>query len=298
MDRHSDDRLDAANDDMTGERYDPVTNDTEHEGHATTGGAALAGAATGGAIGLAGGPVGAAVGAVGGAIVGAIAERVMHSDDDSARSDAGLDNDRDGNPVFENRTDANMGAATMDTPRRTGEGSTIELREEELTARKEMREAGAVEVRKEVVEEHRTIDVPVTREEAVIERRPVNREVTDANFRPEGEEVRVQLREEEVTAEKRPVVTEEIHVGKRTVQDTETVTGTVRREEAVVEREGDTRIGTETGRMSTGSGTGMGTTSGMNTGAGSTGMGTGTGTHSHSFVTGDTCDCGERRPVV
>jgi hypothetical protein len=51
------------------------------ESHATTGGAAAAGAVTGGIIGLTGGPVGAAIGAVGGAIVGAAAERMMHSDD-------------------------------------------------------------------------------------------------------------------------------------------------------------------------------------------------------------------------
>ncbi len=54
-----------------------------HETHATTGGAAAAGAVTGGVIGLTGGPVGAAIGAVGGAIVGAAAERMMHSEDDS-----------------------------------------------------------------------------------------------------------------------------------------------------------------------------------------------------------------------
>jgi uncharacterized protein YcfJ len=58
---------------------DPVS---EGETHATTGGAAAAGAVTGGVIGLAGGPVGAAIGAVGGAIVGVAAERMMHSDDD------------------------------------------------------------------------------------------------------------------------------------------------------------------------------------------------------------------------
>jgi outer membrane lipoprotein SlyB len=67
---------------------DPTTRDVEttiddHETHATTGGAAVAGAVTGGVIGLTGGPVGAVVGAVGGAIVGAAAERMMHSDDDS-----------------------------------------------------------------------------------------------------------------------------------------------------------------------------------------------------------------------
>jgi outer membrane lipoprotein SlyB len=60
----------------------------EHETHATTGGAAAAGAVTGGVIGLAGGPIGAAIGAVGGAIVAAAAERMMHSDDDTERARA------------------------------------------------------------------------------------------------------------------------------------------------------------------------------------------------------------------
>jgi len=49
------------------------------EHHATTGGAAVAGAVTGGVVGLVGGPVGAAIGAVGGALVGVAAERIMHS---------------------------------------------------------------------------------------------------------------------------------------------------------------------------------------------------------------------------
>jgi outer membrane lipoprotein SlyB len=55
---------------------------SEHETHATTGGAAAAGALVAGAIGLTGGPLAAAVGAVGGAIIGAAAERMMHGEDD------------------------------------------------------------------------------------------------------------------------------------------------------------------------------------------------------------------------
>jgi outer membrane lipoprotein SlyB len=73
----------------------PDVDDTIHddETHATTGGAAAAGAVTGGVIGLTGGPIGAAIGAVGGAIVGAAAERMMHSDDDSERARAALDHE-------------------------------------------------------------------------------------------------------------------------------------------------------------------------------------------------------------
>jgi stress response protein YsnF len=48
--------------------------------------------------------------------------------------------------------------------------------------------------------------------------------------------------EEEVRVEKKPVVKEEITVGKRRVQETETVRDTVRREEARVEETGAARV--------------------------------------------------------
>src|SRR5438874_11093137 len=73
MDPHDDDEME-----MTSDVERTVHED---ESHATTGGAAAAGALTGGVIGLVGGPVGAAIGAVGGAIVGAAAERMMHAED-------------------------------------------------------------------------------------------------------------------------------------------------------------------------------------------------------------------------
>jgi len=122
------------------------------------------------------------------------------------------------------------------------QGQTVQLREEELQARKTEVEAGEVGIRKEVVTEQQTLDVPVTREEVTVERRPVDRRPADAPIGEGGEEIRVPVREEEVTVEKRPVVTEEIEIGKRQVQDTERVSGTVRREEARIEEEGDVDV--------------------------------------------------------
>ena len=125
--------------------------------------------------------------------------------------------------------------------RRPEAGERVQLREEELRARKEPVQTGEVGIRKEVVEEQRTVDVPVTREEAVVERHPVEPRPAD---RPIGEEetIRFPLRGERVEVEKQPVVTEEVEVGKRQVQETERVSDTVRREEARVEREGDAEI--------------------------------------------------------
>ena len=50
------------------------------------------------------------------------------------------------------------------------------------------------------------------------------------------------MREEEVHVEKTPVVKEEVSVGKRKVTDTEKVSGTVRKEEVHIEKEGDVNV--------------------------------------------------------
>jgi len=125
-------------------------------------------------------------------------------------------------------------------------GQRMELREEELRARKQEVEKGEVRVRKEVVTEHKTLDVPVKREEVVIERHCVTGQpsanVTD--LRP-GDEIRVPVKEEQVHVEKTPVVKEEVTVGKRQIQETEHVAGTVRKEEVRVEREGDVNVRTK-----------------------------------------------------
>jgi uncharacterized protein (TIGR02271 family) len=124
---------------------------------------------------------------------------------------------------------------------RTAEGARIEVREEELQAHKQLVEAGEVRVRKEVVTEHRTLEVPVQREEVVIERQAPTGEPAASDIRP-GEEIRIPVRKEQVSVEKRPVVKEEVTVGKRVVQGTEQVGGEVRREEVRVEREGDVDV--------------------------------------------------------
>jgi len=123
-------------------------------------------------------------------------------------------------------------------------GQTMKLHEEQLHAHKQPVEAGEVRLRKEVTTEHKTLDVPVQREEVVIERRPASGQASAADIRP-GEEVRIPVREEQVKVEKTPVVKEEVSVGKRTVQETEHVGGTVRKEEVRVEQQGDVDVRTK-----------------------------------------------------
>ena len=118
----------------------------------------------------------------------------------------------------------------------------MQLREEELQARKQPVETGQVSLGKEVVEEQKSIEVPVSREEVYVERRPVERPAD----RPVGEAaertIEVPVREERVETEKQPVVYEEVGVGKREVTETQQVSETVRREEARIDRQGDVNV--------------------------------------------------------
>jgi uncharacterized protein (TIGR02271 family) len=124
----------------------------------------------------------------------------------------------------------------------------LELREEELDVGKRQVQAGEVRVRKDVVTEQRNIEVPVTREEVVIERHPVTGQEVPDDALDEDEEIRIPVMEEEVEVQKRARVREEVSIGKRQVEETRNVSDTVRREEARVESQGDVNIRPYAGR--------------------------------------------------
>jgi uncharacterized protein (TIGR02271 family) len=93
-----------------------------------------------------------------------------------------------------------------------------------------------------VVAEQQTLEVPVTREEAVAEWHPVDRAAADRFTTDEigsDETIRVPVHKERVDLDKQTVVVEEIEVRTPAVQDTERVAGTVRREEARIEYDDD-----------------------------------------------------------
>src|SRR5438874_2417747 len=113
--------------------------------------------------------------------------------------------------------------------------------EEQLRAQKQPVETGEARLRKDVVSEQQSMDVPVTHEEVYVERRPGSGQPTDQPI-GEGETYRVPVRDEQVSVEKQAVEREEVGMGKRPVEETKRVSDTVRREEAHVEREGDVGI--------------------------------------------------------
>lgn len=130
---------------------------------------------------------------------------------------------------------------------------TIPLREEFLTAQTQPVEIGEVFIRKEVISEEKTITVTVQREEIVIERRKsVDQTTPSGEPAPEpagrlielaaGETIRIPIREEQIFIEKRPVVTGELIIGKRTVQEIRHFSDTVRREVPHLDSTGDVII--------------------------------------------------------
>jgi uncharacterized protein (TIGR02271 family) len=119
-------------------------------------------------------------------------------------------------------------------------GRVIQLREEHLRADKETVNTGEVKVRKEVRTEHKQINVPVEREEVVVERRPARGGRASGDMK--AEEIRIPVKEERVKVTKEPVVREEVSVGKRKVRDNRTVSGDVRKEEMIVDSSGGAKV--------------------------------------------------------
>jgi uncharacterized protein (TIGR02271 family) len=119
------------------------------------------------------------------------------------------------------------------------EEATIPVMEEQLQVGKREVERGAVRVRTRVVERPVEEVVRLREERVRVERRPVNRAVTEADlnaFREGTFEVRE--RGEEAVVSKQARVVEEVAVGKEVGERTETVRDTVRRTDVDVEEAG------------------------------------------------------------
>ena len=148
-------------------------------------------------------------------------------------------------PVVEQETDETD--ETLLTPptedmSETYDRHRITLKEEQLNVSKQPVQTGEVELHKEVVTEQRTLDVPVTHEEVVVKQYAVSGNTSDTTPIGQGEEIHVPVTEERIEVTKTPVVTGEVTLEKRIVQETQRVTDTTRREELRVEQEGNAPI--------------------------------------------------------
>lgn len=133
---------------------------------------------------------------------------------------------------------------TRETTGTSPEMRRMQLYGEVLRTHRDRVPRGEARLRKETVTENQRVDVPVTREELVVERVPVSGEKAAPGARVgENAEVRVPLSEERISVNKEPVVREEVRVGKKGVTNVESHDETLRREELKVDQETKKKAG-------------------------------------------------------
>jgi uncharacterized protein (TIGR02271 family) len=143
--------------------------------------------------------------------------------------------------------DRSRGTTTRET-----DDMHVQLSEEQLDVRKREVERGAVRLRKDVVTEEQSVNVPLREEEVHIERHRVDArtgEVPDDAFQETT--IEIPIRGEEVDVRKRAVVREEVDITKDVHEHNERVSDTVRREEVHLEGGDQTVSGRQGGTRGT-----------------------------------------------
>lgn len=132
----------------------------------------------------------------------------------------------------------NFSQTTGTTQNQTAmQGETIPVIEENLQVGKRTVEQGGVRLRSRVIEKPVEETLRLRQERVIVDRRPVNREVTEAdlaNFK-EGE-IEITERAEVPVVSKEARVVEEIAVGKQVEERNQTISDTVKRTDVEVEQ--------------------------------------------------------------
>jgi uncharacterized protein (TIGR02271 family) len=121
----------------------------------------------------------------------------------------------------------------------TGGGTAIPIIEEQLQVGKREVQGGGVRVRSRVIEKPVQETVRLREEHVVVNRRPVDRAVTDADMSSFKEgDIEITERSEQAVVSKQARVVEEVEVGKQVSEREQVVTDTVRRTDVDVEEIG------------------------------------------------------------
>ncbi|MDP4152212.1 MAG: YsnF/AvaK domain-containing protein [Bacillota bacterium] len=117
----------------------------------------------------------------------------------------------------------------------------IQLKKEELDIAKHLDKVGDVELSKDIVTERQIVDVPVTHEEVVIDRKAVDHKLSDEPIGHE-EKIHIPVSEERVDVGKHTVIVGEVNARKQAVEEDRHIDESIRREEARVHTDGDPNI--------------------------------------------------------
>lgn len=137
---------------------------------------------------------------------------------------------------------AKTSADTGKKPATSGDGSVIRS-EEQLNVNKEKVASGRARLRKYVVEDTETVEVPVSREEVKVEREKLSPEEAKklGNTRIGEENADVVLHEEQVNVDKETVPVEKVNLNKETVTEKQKFSEDLKKER--VEFQDDTKDG-------------------------------------------------------
>jgi len=110
--------------------------------------------------------------------------------------------------------------------------------EEHIRIGTQLVETGRVKISKKVSVEDVTLDVPVSREEVIVERKEINQYVSEMPpaSRQEGDTTIISVFKEVVVVEKKILLVEEVHITKRLVESSLPIIDTIRKEEVTVTR--------------------------------------------------------------
>jgi uncharacterized protein (TIGR02271 family) len=117
----------------------------------------------------------------------------------------------------------------------------LKLREEKLDIYKKLIQTGEVSIRKELITEEKTIVVPLTREELIIEKKSLGKRSSKKNNN-ENEVIRIPLNEERFEVVKHKVALEDVSVYLRQSRDKVHIDETLKKEILKIETEGNVKL--------------------------------------------------------
>lgn len=120
----------------------------------------------------------------------------------------------------------------------TDPNTVIPVIEEQLHINTVWQETGRVQVSKTVTEEAVDFNLPVTQEEVIMERKPINQyvETAPAASRYEGDTLIIPVIKEVLVVEKKLMLVEELHISKRKSEHLVSGTEILRKESVEVTR--------------------------------------------------------------
>jgi uncharacterized protein (TIGR02271 family) len=140
-----------------------------------------------------------------------------------------------------NTSSINANSDQVETINNTDTETKLRLREEKLDIYKRLIKTGEVSIRKEFITEEKTIVVPLTREELIIEKKNLEKNSSKKNNN-ENEVIRIPINEERFEIVKHKAALEDVSVYLHQFQDRVHIDEILKKEMLKIETEGNAKV--------------------------------------------------------